>query len=70
MNVIIRTGICRVIEDRSRRRGTKVFIKTLSGATLPAVYDRTLNTIVTFLPWEAKEVQRALAKLVRGIADD
>lgn len=60
MNAIIRTGICRVIEHRSRRRGRKVFIKTLCGTTLPAVYDPVIGTIVTFLPQDAAEVRRAL----------
>lgn len=62
MNQIIRSGLCWTIETRSKRRGKKVIIKWLNGAYLAAVYDPKKRTIATFLPWQAAEVRRTLAK--------
>jgi hypothetical protein len=68
LSQIIRLGLCRTIENKSRRRGQKVLIKSLCGTMMAAVYDPKIGTIATFLPWQATEVQRALVKMARDNA--
>src|SRR5690242_4482776 len=64
-NQIIRAGLGRTIEDRSKRRGLKVFVTSLCGVEMAAVYDPKKTCVATFLPLHAAEVRRALAKRQR-----
>jgi hypothetical protein len=50
--------------EREGRATSKVFVKTDCGIELPVVWSRQKQIIVTVLPPESAEVQRALAKRI------
>lgn len=61
LNNVIRAGLGRFL-CKGARGARKYLVTTLGGVQLAAVYDDRYNTITTFLPWEAAEVQRYLNK--------
>jgi len=62
LNVIIRMGLGRPIQRRSKRKGRKLFVTTLDWVRIPVVYSDEFNTIVTVLPPSAAEVLRYAEK--------
>lgn len=61
----IKAGECYEFEREGRRKGRivrKVFVRIMDGIELPVVFHQGRGHILTVLPPEAAEVQRAIVK--------